>query len=125
MSLRRRKMLVEGRIRGVALSRSLAGRQARLQSTETALAGAWAQIFIGDVHRCAAEPKKCSRASPSIRTTSLLRRDLLTAAASHVRGRRQLFRQAARSLSVGNHRQRLLAARHARMRGEGWNEARA
>src|SRR5882724_7715839 len=75
-------------------------------------------IFIGDVHSCAAELAELLSA---VAVTSDDRvyfvGDLLTRGPDPL-GVLQLFRALRARSAVGNHEQRLLAARHARQRGE-------
>ncbi|MEO7032359.1 MAG: metallophosphoesterase family protein [Polyangiaceae bacterium] len=75
-------------------------------------------IFIGDVHSCAAELAELLSAvavTPEDRVFFV--GDLLSRGPDPL-GVLQLFRSLRARSAVGNHEQRLLAARHARLRGE-------
>jgi hypothetical protein len=75
-------------------------------------------IFIGDVHSCAAElAELLSAASVTSDDRVYFVGDLLTRGPDPL-GVLQLFRSIGARAAVGNHEQKLLAARHAHQRGE-------
>ncbi len=75
-------------------------------------------IFIGDVHSCAAElAELLSAVAVSADDQVFFVGDLLTRGPDP-RGVLQLFRTLRARSAIGNHEQRLLAARHAQLRGE-------
>jgi len=75
-------------------------------------------IFIGDVHSCAAElAELLSAVAVSADDHLYFVGDLLTRGPD-ARGVLALFRSLRARSAMGNHEQRLLAARHARLRGE-------
>ena len=75
-------------------------------------------IFIGDVHSCAAElAELLSAVAVTADDRVYFVGDLLTRGPDPL-GVLQLFRALRARSAVGNHEQRLLAARHARQRGE-------
>ena len=75
-------------------------------------------IFIGDVHSCAAElAELLSAVAVTPEDRVFFTGDLLSRGPDPL-GVLQLFRTLRARAAVGNHEQRLLAARHARLRGE-------
>jgi hypothetical protein len=75
-------------------------------------------IFIGDVHSCAAElAELLSAVAVSEHDSVYFVGDLLTRGPDAA-GVLKLFRAVRARSAIGNHEQRLLAARHARQRGE-------
>src|SRR3954471_24105445 len=75
-------------------------------------------IFIGDVHSCAAElAELLSAVAVTDSDRVFFVGDLLTRGPD-ARGVLDLFRSVRARSALGNHEQRLLAARHARERGE-------
>ncbi|MEI9954664.1 MAG: metallophosphoesterase family protein [Pseudomonadota bacterium] len=75
-------------------------------------------IFIGDVHSCAAElAELLSAVAVSADDQVFFVGDLLTRGPDPL-GVLRLFRTLRARSAIGNHEQRLLAARHARLRGE-------
>ena len=75
-------------------------------------------IFIGDVHSCAAElAELLSAVAVTPEDRVFFTGDLLSRGPDPL-GVLQLFRALRARSAVGNHEQRLLAARHARLRGE-------
>lgn len=75
-------------------------------------------IFIGDVHSCAAElAELLSAVAVTADDRVYFTGDLLTRGPDAL-GVLRLFRELRARAAIGNHEQRLLAARHARLRGE-------
>ena len=75
-------------------------------------------IFIGDVHSCAAElAELLSAVAVTAEDRVYFTGDLLTRGPDAL-GVLRLFRELGARASIGNHEQRLLAAHHARRRGE-------
>jgi hypothetical protein len=75
-------------------------------------------IFIGDVHSCAAELSELlSAVAITLDDRLFFVGDLLSRGPDPL-GVLRLFRELRARSAVGNHEQRLLAARHARLRGE-------